>query len=258
MFDILDKEAPENIVIPYATLLNTLLPATNVSIRRHTPKLINLIGSIAKIYYEQLPVVEDNGKKVVVATPEIFWLAWRIGDEAITGAVAGLTERQMRLWKEVLKLFYTNSRIESKTLSEAIGKSTNTALNWLKFFERKGLLTSEFEGRQRFFEKHFEHTAVSTLPALSFAKLEKATKNFLETYSITLSENYKAMELVDPLTGKHISRDFLVESSFALKAASDSKKQRKEIGKPRTAESWQSVMEESKSSSGTGKVSGGD
>lgn len=243
MFDILDKEAPEKFVIPYASLLNALLPATNVSIRRHTSKLINMIGSIAKIYHRQLPVVEDNDKKVVVATPEVFWLAWRIGDEAITGAVAGLTERQMRLWKEVLKLFSVNSRIDSKTLAEAIGKSTNTALNWLKFFEQKGLLISEFEGRQRFFEKHFEDTAVSSLAVLSFVELEKTTKEFLETYSITLRENYKVMRLIDPLTGERISKDFLAESSFKLKETSESKKQRKETGKPETAESWQSKLQ---------------
>ena len=88
----MDKEAPEDFVIPYATLLNTLLTATDASIRRHTPRLINLIGSIARIYHRQLSIVEDNGKKVIVAIPEIFWLTWRVGDEAITGAVAGLTE----------------------------------------------------------------------------------------------------------------------------------------------------------------------
>lgn len=244
MFHVLDEEAPEDFVIPYASLLNTLLPATDVSIRRHTPKLINLIGSIARIYYRKLPVVEDNGKKVIVATPEIFWLAWRIGDEAITGAVAGLTERQMRLWKEVLKLFNVNSRIDSKILAEVIGKSTNTALNWLKFFEQKGLLTSEFEGRQRFFEKHYEDTAVSTLPMLSFAELEKTTTEFLETNSITPSENYKAMKLIDPLTGKHTSKDFLVKSSFGLKAPIDSEKQPNETGKAKTAVSSQPELSE--------------
>jgi hypothetical protein len=244
MFHTLDKEAPENFVIPYASLLNTLLPATDVSIRRHTPKLINLIGSIARIYYRQLPIVEDNGKKVIVATPEIFWLAWRIGDEAITGAVAGLTERQMRLWKEVLQLFNTNTRIESKILAEAIGKSTNTALNWLRFFEQKGLLVSEFEGRQRFFEKHFEDTAVSTLAALSFAELEKETQRFLETYSITPQQNYKAFELTDPLSGKRISKDFLVESSFALEATGGSEKQREQTAKVKTAVSSQPELTE--------------
>jgi len=239
MFDILDKEAPQDFVIPYAKLLAPLLPATSVSIRRHTSKLINLIGGIARIYHRQLPMVEDDGKRVIVATPEIFWLAWRIGDEAITGAVAGLTERQMRLWKEVTRLFCAQSKINSKMLAEAIGKSTNTALNWLKFFERKGLLTSEFEGRQRFFERQFEDTAVSTLPALSFAELEKATQEFLETHSITLKGNYKTMKLVDPITGEHIPKDFLVESSFGLNATSDSEKQRKETGKTKTAVSPQ-------------------
>lgn len=242
LFYILDKEAPENFVIPFASLLNTLLPATDASIRRHTPKLINLIGSIARIHHRQLPIVEDNGKKVVVATPEVFWLAWRIGDEAITGAVAGLTERQMRLWKEVLKLFNTNTRIESKTLAEAIGKSTNTALNWLKFFEQKGLLISEFEGRQRFFEKHFEDTAVSTLAALSFADLEKHTKTLLERYSATFHADYKPLDLIDPLTGVRIFKDVLTGSSFALKATADSEKQPKETGKTKTAESSQPVL----------------
>jgi len=247
MFDILDKEAPADFVIPYALLLKALLPATDVSIRRHTPKLLNLIGSIAKMYYRQLPIIEDNGRRVVVATPEIFWLAWRIGDEAITGAVAGLTERQMRLWKEVLRLFNDTSRIESKALAEAIGKSTNTALNWLKCFEQKGMLVSEYEGRQRFFEKHFEDTAVSTLPVLPIAELEKETQEFLDKYPTTSQSEYRPLELVDPLGGEHISRDFLETSPPQSGASFVSKKQPEDVGKEENAVSsqpdWKSVLQ---------------
>jgi hypothetical protein len=244
MFHVLDKEAPADYVIPYAPLLRTVLPATDVSIRRHTPKLLNLIGSIARICYHQLPLIEDNGQKVIVATPEVFWLAWRIGDEAITGAVAGLTERQMRLWKEVLPLFNVNSKIESKALAEAIGKSTNTALNWLKLFEQKGLLISEYEGRQRFFEKRFEDTAVTTLAMLSFAEMEKQTQKFLASYSTTPQSEYRPIELVDPITGEHISRDFLMRSPLQSGASFASKKESDDTGKAKTAQSLQPVPEE--------------
>lgn len=250
MFSTLDKDAPEDVVVPYAPLLKALLPATDVSIRRHTPKLLHLIGSIARIYYHQLPTIEDNGKKVIVATPEIFWLAWRIGDEAITGAVAGLTERQMRLWKEIATLFNTNPRIDSKALAETIGKSTNTALNWLKFFEQKGMLVSEYEGRQRFFEKHFGDTAVSTLAVLPLAELEKETQEFLAKYSATSQPEYKPLELIDPLTGEHISRDFFEKSYLQSGASFVSQKQIEDIGKAETAvlsqsdlKDWKNVME---------------
>jgi len=247
VFSILDKESPQDFAIPYAPLLKALLPATDVSIRRHTPKLLNLIGSIAKIYHRQLPIVEDNGRRVVIATPEIFWLAWRIGDEAITGAVAGLTERQMRLWKEVLRLFNDTPRIESKALAEAIGKSTNTALNWLKCFEQKGMLVSEYEGRQRFFEKRFENAAVSTLPVLPLAELEKETREFLAKYPATSQSEYRPLELVDPLSGERISRDFLETSPPRLGASFVSKKQPENMGKEETAVSsqpdWKSVLQ---------------
>ena len=236
MFSILEKEAPEDFIIPYAPLLKALLPATDVSIRRHTPKLLHLIGSIAKIYQHQLPTIEDDGRKVIVATPEIFWLAWRIGDEAITGAVAGLTERQMRLWKEVLRLFNAASRIDSKALAEAIGKSTNTALNWLKFFEQKGMLVSEYEGRQRFFEKHFEDTAVSALPPLSYAELETATQNFLEAHLNEPNLDRTPMKIVDPLTGGVISREKVMEAFLGSKTAASLRKQQDNTAKTKTAD----------------------
>jgi len=242
IFALLDTEAPEAFVIPYASMLKTLLPANDASIRRHTPKLLNLIGAIARIHYKQLPTIEDNGRKVIVATPEILWLAWRIGDEAITGAVAGLTQRQMGLWKEIQRLFNYSGRIESKTLAEAIGKSTNTALNWLKFFEQKGMLTSEYEGRQRFFTKRFEDTAVSPLPPLSYAELETATRTFLEAHSRTPNLIYTPMKIVDPLTGRTIPKDEISSSSLGRGTTASSQEQQDNTAKTETGDSAHSEL----------------
>jgi hypothetical protein len=220
-FDILDKEAPKECVIPYAPYLKSLLPPTNVSIRRHTPKLLDLIENVARIYYLHLPVVDDNGTSVVVATPEIFLLAWRIGDEAITGAIRDLTQKQTTIWKEVEGLLDDHDEITSTDLAERIGKSTSTARRALNTFERKGFLIKDQTARPYKFRKAQKESVLLNVPTLSIADLRTATENLVRRVFAKKSQEdidqilvASSRILIDPLSGEPISpSEFLADSN---------------------------------------------
>jgi hypothetical protein len=247
-FDILDKEAPKHCVIPYAPLLKSLLPATNVSIRRHTSKLLDLIETIAKIYYTHLPVVDDKGTPVVIATPEIFLLAWRVGDEAITGAIRDLTQKQTTIWKEVEGLLDTLDEITASDLGQRIGKSASTARRALNTFEQKGLLIKIETKKPYKFRRTTKESAFLSVPSLSFADLRTATENLLRRVLAKKSQEdidqilgTSSRLLIDPLTGDPISpSEFLADTNQTGETTTVAEEESKANGTQETAQFIQS------------------
>lgn len=244
VFDVLDKEAPQECVIPYAPYLKSLLPPTNVSIRRHTPKLLDLIENVARIYYLHLPVVDDNGTPVVVATSEIFLLAWRIGDEAITGAIRDLTQKQTTIWKEVEGLLDDHDEITSTDLAERIGKSASTARRALNTFERKGFLIKDQTARPYKFRKAQKESTLLNVPTLSIADLRTATENLLRRVFAKKSQedidqilDASSKILIDPLSGEPIfPSEILADNNQTSEATTVSEEERDGNGTQETAQ----------------------
>jgi len=147
LFDKINKNSTDKIVIiPFARILSKLLPANDASIRRHTTKLIKLIETVAKLFEAKLPIVKDkNGVECIIATPELFWYVWQIGNEAIFTQIIRMTKREIEIWRIMEKMFTIQEIVTTKDLANAAKISTRMAMNYFDSFDTKGFITTTRE-----------------------------------------------------------------------------------------------------------------
>jgi len=145
-FALAEEEAPKNFVIPYATILKPLLDEKETRVRRDTDKLISLIGGIARLFYRQRLLLDNNGEKVLVSSPEDFWIALKIGSTAIKETFTDMTERDVRILKWCKELADDEKQISTKTLHQLTGKSDASCQKYLRALQLKGFLIEEERG----------------------------------------------------------------------------------------------------------------
>jgi len=146
-FGIAEEEAPKDVVIPHATLLTPLLDEKETRVRRDTDKLTLLIEGITRLFYRQRPIILNGGdRKVLVSTPEDFWIAWKIGETAIKETFADMTEKDVQVLKWCKELDKDQKQITTKTLAELTKRTDSTCYKWLRALQSKGFLVEESRG----------------------------------------------------------------------------------------------------------------
>jgi len=200
-FTILDDEAPNDVVIPFANELKPVLPNLAPHIRRNTPKLLALIETVARIYYKQLPIVMDGDIPVIVATPEIFWLTWRIADRAITSAVIGLTDKQKKGWMFCKEMLLSDGQVTNAGLCKKMGFGSGSGRKMLNKFQDLGAIVKQKrEGHWIWItgEKEFRES----IESVDYKQLQEATETFLKDQVGNWEDKIHLKKLCDPLTGK--------------------------------------------------------
>lgn len=208
LFEKLDKElttAP--IIIPYAHALKKLLPTFDTSIRRHTLKLLNIIACISRVFAKKLPKYHDGSDECIIATPNVFWYVWQIGDEAIFTQIIGLTERQLFVWDVLKNLFISKPEVSTKELAEAARFATGTAEGYFKEFEIKGLIFLRKEGRENLASPGLDirETVDFANVELSFSELKTQFENNLRKIGVQKVE--RDIPLMSPFTGEKVLED---------------------------------------------------
>jgi len=211
---IVESEAPKDVVIPYAKLLKEPLTILfeNTRIRRDNKKLLSLIEYTARLHYRQRPIFEDEGKQVLVAIPEDLWMAWRVGETAITATFSGLSVPLTQTLAACKKALSENKDLESDLLATSIGKTPRTAQKHLEELEARGILTSaavpgeEGTKKKRGHPKYVYHLrprdeTTFSLPADFYTACAKATETFLGELTKLSSGNHPS-QIRDPLTGQ--------------------------------------------------------
>lgn len=212
---IVEAEAPKDIVIPYAKLLKEPLSKLfeNARIRRDNKKLLALIEYTARLHYRQRPILDDQGKQVLVALPEDLWMAWRVGETAITATFAGLSVPLTQSLKACKNVLSQNKDLESDALATSIGKTPRTAERHLEELEDRGILTSTTvsgedapKKKKKGHPKYIYHLrprdeTVFTLPPDFYTACDAATEAFLGQLT-TLNSGNRPSEMRDPLTGQ--------------------------------------------------------
>lgn len=97
---MLDWESP--VVIPYADDLAGLFSPRLVLVRRDVDKFLGLIRIIARVHQFQRPIVEINGKRVIVAVAQDTLIAFQLGAKSLEETLTGL-ERRLREVYDALK-----------------------------------------------------------------------------------------------------------------------------------------------------------
>jgi predicted transcriptional regulator len=212
---IVESEAPKDVVIPYAKLLKE--PFTelfeNTRIRRDNKKLLSLIEYTARLHYRQRPTFDDEGKQVLVALPEDLWVAWRVGETAITATFSGLSVPLTQTLEACKKVLSENKDLESELLATSIGKTPRTAQKHLEELEERGILTSvAAAGEQAKKNKKGGHPkyiyylrprdeTVFTLPPDFYTSCEAVTEAFLAGLT-KLDSGNRPPKMTDPVTGQ--------------------------------------------------------
>jgi predicted transcriptional regulator len=205
---VLEREAPINVIIPYAKLLQARLDALfqNTRIRRDNKKLLQLIGYTTRLHYRQRPIVDDNGTPVLVALPEDLWMAWTVGETAILSTFTGLSRSLAATFEACKTAMKENKIINSGNMASAVNKRPNTVAKHLKELEQRGLLinteTEKTAGHPRYlYEVRPRDEVVFALPPEFYDSCKKTTELFLSDLSDKTS-GIRPSETRDPLTGQ--------------------------------------------------------
>jgi len=93
---LIDKEAPKEVVIPYALALKQILGADKTAVRRHTDKILNMIRASARIYYRQRKIVEgQDGQRCLIANPLDLLIVLNVAGENLRQKFDALTEKMV-------------------------------------------------------------------------------------------------------------------------------------------------------------------
>jgi len=203
-FAIADKEAPRNVIVPYATLLKALLDEKETRVRRDTDKLISLIRGITRLFYRQRTTILDKNDKVLVSGPEDFWIAWRIGATAIKETFTDKTERDVRILKCCKQLADNEKEISAKTLVELTGKSDATCQKYLRALQVKGFLIEESRGPHglKLYSLRISDRSQMGVDQIPIYEMKIRYENWLKSQILRSDQgNIPAPILVDPITG---------------------------------------------------------
>jgi len=154
---IMDEAPPVgNVIVPFAdspSMLSFFSPIPRA--RRDADKFMGLITALARVHYSQLPSINRDDEDYIIATPEIFLLAYMIGRKALTTTFTGITDRLKEAFRKCMELSALSSPINKITLSGHIGSSPRTANNRLEQLVGAGLLEidSRSEGKDPNFRK---------------------------------------------------------------------------------------------------------
>ncbi len=92
--EIIDKEAPPRVIIPYAESLKPILDTRSTNVRRNTPKLLNLIEASARIHYRQRPRIKGpDGQEDIVSMVKDLEVVLSVGSRALKQTLNVMTEK---------------------------------------------------------------------------------------------------------------------------------------------------------------------
>jgi len=204
-FAIAEEEAPKDVVIPYATILASLLDEKEPRVRRDTDKLISLIKGIARLFYRQrLVILDKDGRKVVVSSPEDFWIACRIGSTAIKETFTDTTGRDVRILEWCKELADDEKQISTKTLHEITGKSDASCQKYLRALQLKGFLVEEERGAHglKLYSLKISDRNQLGIDQIPICEMKIRHENWLKSQN--LSSDWRKTPthvLMDPITG---------------------------------------------------------
>lgn len=151
IFEIVDADAPKEVVIPYASQLVDSLDFSHAFIRRNIKKLLALVRSSARIHYLQRPIIRDPGEgaRAVIALPEDLMMVLSIGERALRSTFNVLSESAIETLEACKDLYNSSEDITKKSVSEKIFArskkrvSDQTAYKRLDSLVKKGYLWVE-------------------------------------------------------------------------------------------------------------------
>jgi hypothetical protein len=213
-----EAEAPEHVVIPYATSLATILNENETRVRRDTKKLLSLIKAVARLNYRNRPIKESESTRVLISMPEDFWMLYQIARGILAQTFTGLTDAHIAFWKACLEAASENDgditvkkMVEKARLRGLNQKSEGSVRNMIDVLTRKGILVKDEERKEG---KRHIWMAVEKEPilphlaargAINYLDLRERFNSWLDANRIPLPEAYAPGVCVHPLTGETVS-----------------------------------------------------
>jgi predicted transcriptional regulator len=166
----------KGIYIPFSDKIRDMIPSVNLTMRRDLPKILNLTCVIAflnltkrkkipfdggQYFYENLKA-NKMSSYYLIAEPEDFKQALKIGGETIRQTLNKINSSSMEIYKTFMKLFNDNplGGVTVSEVSKESQKSQNRTGELLKQLYDMGFLSRTKEGKEfRYFptEKKFEN-----------------------------------------------------------------------------------------------------
>jgi hypothetical protein len=92
--EMVDKEAPHDVIVPYANSLKQILSVEDTAVRRNTPKVLELIKASAHLHYRQRPrLIGPKGEVTLIATLEDLWFVLGVGKRGLEQTLATTSEK---------------------------------------------------------------------------------------------------------------------------------------------------------------------
>ncbi|MEM2926614.1 MAG: hypothetical protein QXO94_04030, partial [Candidatus Bathyarchaeia archaeon] len=231
---LMEAEAPEGVVVPYASALKDALDYENPSVRRNVKKLIGQVQACARLHYKQRPIlIGPEGLRNIVALPEDLYMVLAVGKRNLEQTFRLLSAPLAETLAAVQDLKHGNRPITVNEATEALKKrlgitrlSAKTVYRRLRILEEKGFV-SRLEEKGERNENLYEVSEITSSPLISRLDInakgsvfEKKLKEWIDGIDRTglkieypclnsnpIKSQLRQRTFVHPLTGEVITID---------------------------------------------------
>jgi len=159
------------VIIPYAGKLAEFIPADLPRVRRDIEKILTLIGIIAKVRGR---IVELNGRKVAIATPEDLKTALELAGDIFTSMVHALDPYTLAIYKVLKRLEAKYTILTEVIVAEALNIPQTLARKYLQRLVEVGLAVETEKGNYQL--RPLELTEIQ----VNFEEIEKEFRRWCE------------------------------------------------------------------------------
>jgi DNA-binding Lrp family transcriptional regulator len=137
-----------DVIIPFSESLGEILESHSLRVRGDYDKVVAFIKLHAILYQKQLPMIEVNGRKVIISTPWQALEALKLVKKPLMTMLMNLEERTRRLIEAMEKEGYTDEgtvigKKEREQIAKRLGLSEKTVRVYLNEWEDSGYLSSD-------------------------------------------------------------------------------------------------------------------
>jgi hypothetical protein len=155
---LVDRDAPEPVIIPYAKSLSTILRVETPSVRRYGPKLLRMIKAVTRIHYRQRPhIVGPHGEVALVPMPVDLFIVLGLCERNLAQSLGAISDKAKAIGVICEQFREAGSIITTRTVLDALPTGTmayRTVAGEFKALRDLGLLVPKMDEEGAAIKKH--------------------------------------------------------------------------------------------------------
>ena len=218
-----EKNAPPAVIL-YASELENVFDFEKPSVRRNIPKLLGVIEACARLHYKQRQVIENNGERNIIATPEDLYIVLDIASMSLTQTLGIMSKPVAETLEKCRELHRKDIAISTRSVATAFSWSGITVAgptirDRLYTLEKRGYIARQEERAEKnaliFDLTVNDETPISSLISLATdakrSDLLKRFKTGLEAVcGSSLLDKDEPRSYIQPLTGLQVNTTYVI------------------------------------------------